>query len=225
MEGHGGAERLYGDGGGAHQEFLGGGPAAAPGRGLQRKRDGSTIETTGKYWRPSLKSAEWNLLNREMDRGLGSGGQFIDEATKWLFVTEKGVSVFAFYGIGDGTEATPLYISRGKQAVADRARLNGYLEGKKNGTKSRRTAIDRFLKYIEDQRGDASSHLHDRAVTRDRDVPVSFGQPGGDRRGGTGQGQRDRGNHGGSLTEQGPDARYSVEDEGPAGLSLRAVEE
>ena len=75
----------------------------------------------GRYWRPQLKRAEWELLERRMNAEIKSGENLLDEATKWVYADEKGVQVFALYGIGDGTEATPLYAVGGKRAkqIAD----------------------------------------------------------------------------------------------------------
>lgn len=79
------------------------------------------------YWTPNLKQAEWNLLNRKMDIEISNDMNYLDGATKWLYSSEKGVEVFAIYGIGDGTEATPLYASGGKTASADNATFKEYL--------------------------------------------------------------------------------------------------
>lgn len=73
-------------------------------------------KTRGKYWRPDLKDSEWKLLERRMAEEIGSGENYLDDATKWVYAEEKGVQVFALYGVGDGTEATPLYAVGGKQA-------------------------------------------------------------------------------------------------------------
>ena len=86
----------------------------------------------GKYWRPQLKRAEWDLLERRMNAEIKSGENFLDEATKWVYADEKGVQVFALYGIGDGTEATPLYAVGGKQAVKEAKNINVYMEGSNN---------------------------------------------------------------------------------------------
>lgn len=76
----------------------------------------SKMQVRRKYWRPNLNRSEWNLLNRRMTEEIESSEQYLDELTKWLYADEKGVQVFALYGIGNGTEATPLYAVGGKQA-------------------------------------------------------------------------------------------------------------
>ena len=73
----------------------------------------------GKYWRPNLTQNEWTLLNRHMEQEITDSTHTLDEATQWAYASEKGNQVFAIYGIGDGTEATPLYASGGKTAMAD----------------------------------------------------------------------------------------------------------
>ena len=82
----------------------------------------------GKYWRPQLKQAEWDLLEWRMNAEIKSGENFLDEATKWVYADEKGVQVFALYGIGDGTEATPLYAVGGKKAAAYNAAMTEFME-------------------------------------------------------------------------------------------------
>ena len=76
---------------------------------------GEKASVRGKYRRPDLNRSEWNLLNRRLEEEIESSGQYLDESTKWLYADEKGVQVFALYGIGDGTEATPLYAVGGKK--------------------------------------------------------------------------------------------------------------
>ena len=82
----------------------------------------------GKYWRPQLKQAEWDLLEWRMNAEIKSGENFLDEATKWVYADEKGVQVFALYGIGDGTDATPLYAVGGKKAAAYNAAMTEFME-------------------------------------------------------------------------------------------------
>ena len=43
----------------------------------------------GKYWRPQLKRAEWELLERRMNAEIKSGENFLDESTKWVYADEK----------------------------------------------------------------------------------------------------------------------------------------
>ena len=85
-------------------------------------------KTRGKYWRPDLKGSEWQLLERRMAEEIGSRENFLDEATKWVYANEKGVQVFALYGIGDGTEATPLYAVGGEKAAAYNAAMTEFME-------------------------------------------------------------------------------------------------
>ena len=82
----------------------------------------------GRYWRPQLKQAEWDLLEWRMNAEIKSGENFLDEATKWVYADEKGVQVFALYGIGDGTEATPLYAVGGEKAAAYNAAMTEFME-------------------------------------------------------------------------------------------------
>lgn len=98
--------------------------------------DTSKMQIRKKYWRPDLNRSEWNLLNRRMTEEIESSEQYLDESTKWLYADEKGVQVFALYGIGDGTDATPLYAYGGKEAAAYNAAMTKYLEGKEHADKS-----------------------------------------------------------------------------------------
>ena len=84
------------------------------------------------YWAPELSANEWSLLNRSLYMEIGKNSKYLDEATKWLYAKEKDAEVFAIYGIGDGTEPTPLYATGGKKATADFATFNKYLRGLKN---------------------------------------------------------------------------------------------
>ena len=76
----------------------------------------------------SYQGAEWELLERRMNAEIKSGENFLDGETKWVYADEKGVQVFALYGIGDGTEATPLYAVGGKKAAAYNAAMTEFME-------------------------------------------------------------------------------------------------
>lgn len=106
----------------------------------------------GRYWRPQLKRAEWELLERRMNAEIKSGENLLDEATKWVYADEKGVQVFALYGIGDGTEATPLYAVGGKRAkqIADDLRK---MEDAHEKTDRGRGAVDSWIESIRRAKG------------------------------------------------------------------------
>ena len=106
----------------------------------------------GKYWRPQLKQAEWELLEWRMNAEIKSGENFLDEATKWVYADEKGVQVFALYGIGDGTDATPLYAVGGKRAkqIADDLRM---MEDAYEKTDGGRGAVDSWIESIRRAKG------------------------------------------------------------------------
>ena len=87
--------------------------SAKDARGPPKSAEG---KASREYWYPKLANQEWSLLNRTMNRELSGSKNYIDEATKWLYAEEKGVRVFAIYGIGDGTEATVLYAVGGRSA-------------------------------------------------------------------------------------------------------------
>ena len=106
----------------------------------------------GRYWRPQLKRAEWELLERRMNAEIKSGENLLDEATKWVYADEKGVQVFALYGIGDGTEATPLYAVGGKRAkqIADDLRK---MEDAHEKTDRGGGAVDSWIESIRRAKG------------------------------------------------------------------------
>ena len=87
--------------------------------------DKAATEPVGSY-----QGVEWELLERRMNAEIKSGENFLDEATKWVYADEKGVQVFALYGIGDGTDATPLYAVGGKKAAAYNAAMTEFMERK-----------------------------------------------------------------------------------------------
>ena len=82
----------------------------------------------GKHWRPDLKDSEWKLLERRMAEEIGSSENYLDDATKWVYAEEKGIQVFALYGVGNGTEATPLYAVGGKQATEYNVAITEFVE-------------------------------------------------------------------------------------------------
>ena len=122
-----------------------------------------TVQFSAKYAYPKLSDPEWNLLHRTLARELESGQQFLDASTKWLFAEEKGTCIFSIYGIGDGTDATPLYAVGGRKARTEYIALQAHLKGDKNGTNRTRTTLDRLLEAIESKSGNASNLVSDSA--------------------------------------------------------------
>ena len=111
-----------------------------------------------KYWRPELNEDEWNLLNRRMEKELGSGKQYLDESTKWLYAEEKGVKVFALYGVGDGTEATTLYAAGGKQAALQKANIAEYVERSREYDRDGRS-VDSWVELLRRKKGSRGRNL------------------------------------------------------------------
>ena len=102
-------------------------------------------KTRGKYWRPDLKGSEWQLLERRMAEEIGSRENYLDDATKWVYANEKGVQVFALYGVGDGTDATPLYAVGGKRATVANELILSKMEDVKNGFDGNRADISQWV--------------------------------------------------------------------------------
>ena len=164
-------------------------------RNLQRSKAeaesaGEKASVRGKYWRPDLNRSEWNLLNRRLEEEIESSGQYIDESTKWLYADEKGVQVFALYGIGDGTEATPLYAVGGKQAryaaslmqdvIEEVGRSDGNAEGFDSWAENLRSKNGNYRRNYA-QAGDGkpagrNAGLHGRSQGRNTGKPAGDGK-------------------------------------------------
>lgn len=112
-----------------------------------------------KYWRPDLKRSEWDLLNRSMEAEIESGDNYLDKATKWVFASEKGTTVFAIYGIGDGTVATPLYACGGNKAVSAYQKLNKILEEAENGAYRNREVFNLWAKTAKGKQRETGRNL------------------------------------------------------------------
>ena len=153
----------------------------------------------GKYWRPQLKQAEWDLLERRMNAEIKSGENFLDEATKWVYADEKGVQVFALYGIGDGTEATPLYVVGGKQAVKEAKNINVYMEGSNNDG----STVD-FKRWLE-------VHQHSRMGQGGSVLQSGRGGRNGDENGRIHSGQHER--NAGGAAGRGTENQRGVKDQ------------
>ena len=123
-------------------------------QGAETRSEGSENQymARGQYWRSQLKRAERELLERRMNAEIKSGENLLDEATKWVYADEKGVQVFALYGIGDGTDATPLYAVGGKRAkqIADDLRK---MEDAYEKTDGGRGAVDSWIESIRRAKG------------------------------------------------------------------------
>ena len=81
-----------------------------------------------------------------MEAEIESGDNYLDKATKWVFASEKGTTVFAIYGIGDGTVATPLYACGRNKAVSAYQKLNKILEEAENGAYRNREVFNLWAK-------------------------------------------------------------------------------
>lgn len=132
-------------------------------QGAETRSEGGETQymARGRYWRPQLKRAEWELLERRMNAEIKSGENFLDEATKWVYADEKGVQVFALYGIGDGTDATLLYAVGGKTASAKAKMLMDYIREEQNYDGDRK-ALDSLLKGYGHFEGNGRSNLSNR---------------------------------------------------------------
>ena len=83
-----------------------------------------------------------------MNAEIKSSENLLDEATKWVYADEKGVQVFALYGIGDGTDATPLYAVGGKRAAVANALMLSKMEDEKNGFDGNRADISQWVSGV-----------------------------------------------------------------------------
>lgn len=138
----------------------------------------------GKYWRPQLKRAEWELLERRMNAEIKSGENFLDEATKWVHADEKGVQVFALYGIGDGTDATPLYAVGGKRATVLAGDMQEFINGGYYHDKGTGTALSRIRGFLR-TKGDGGGNI--RETSRGRSASADDALYGGERKGNSGR--------------------------------------
>lgn len=137
-----------------------------------------------KYWRPDLAEGEWRLLERRMAEEIGNRENFLDEATKWVYANEEGVQVFALYGIGDGTEATPLYAVGGKKAAAAAADMQKFVSGGYRYDKGTGTALSRIRGFLRTQ-GDGGGDI--RETSRGRSTGTDDALYGGERKGNAGK--------------------------------------
>ena len=138
----------------------------------------------GRYWRPQLKQAEWDLLEWRMNAEIKSGENFLDEETKWVYADEKGVQVFALYGIGDGTEATPLYAVGGKRATVLAGDMQEFINGGYYHDKGTGTALSRIRGFLR-TKGDGGGNI--RETSRGRSASADDALYGGERKGNSGR--------------------------------------
>lgn len=132
----------------------------------------------------SYQGAEWELLERRMNAEIKSGENLLDEATKWVYADEKGVQVFALYGIGDGTEATPLYAVGGKRAAVLAGNMQEFINGGYYHDKGTGTALSRIRGFLRTQ-GDGGGDI--RETSRGRSAGADDALYGGERKGNSGR--------------------------------------
>ena len=119
-----------------------------------------------------------------MAEEIGSRENFLVEATKWVYANEKGVQVFALYGIEDGTDATPLYAVGGKKAAAAAADMQKFVNGGYRYDKGTGTAISRIRGFLRAQ-GDGSGDI--RETSRGGAAGTDDALYGGERKGNSGK--------------------------------------
>ena len=119
-----------------------------------------------------------------MNAEIKSGENFLDEATKWVYADEKGVQVFALYGIGDGTEATPLYAVGGKRAAVLAGNMQEFINGGYYHDKGTGTALSRIRGFLRSQ-GDGGGDI--RETSRGRSAGADDALYGGERKGNSGR--------------------------------------
>ena len=150
-----------------------------------RQTDGTISETRyaakGKYWRPNLTQKEWSLLNSHMEQEITDSAHALDEATQWAYASEKGNQVFAIYGIGDDTEATPLYAVGGKKAAAQYEVFKLWMEGSNGEIDRNRKSLDRIFENIKSKSGRAGNNVSaaERGTAADGNVRISLEERGG----------------------------------------------
>ena len=150
-----------------------------------RQTDGTISETRyaakGKYWRPNLTQKEWSLLNSHMEQEITDSAHALDEATQWAYASENGNQVFAIYGIGDGTEATPMYAVGGKKAAAQYEVFKLWMEGSNGEIDRNRKSLDRIFENIKSKSGRAGNNVSaaERGTAADGNVRISLEERGG----------------------------------------------
>ncbi|WP_458863156.1 hypothetical protein [Acidaminobacterium chupaoyuni] len=134
-----------------------------------------------KYWHPDLKQGEWDLLNREMHRQLSASNNILDKNTKWLYSSEKGMRVFAIYGVGDGTDPTPLYAVGGANAERKFKKLTRGMEAYNSGSDGSgadgsRETFDQIFETLSNREGRSDGGItpNERRRSGNGNVGISF---------------------------------------------------
>lgn len=190
---------------------------AANGGGTRAGPEGA--QYSRRYDYPSLNQKEWDLLNHSMSDEISKADGYVDKATKWLYKSDKGVSVFSIYGIGDGTDPTPLYASGGKRADADQAKWKKFLEGDESETNRTRASIDRFIKTYEAQKGRSGDRVPavGRRTADSADVQVLAGERAGDGRADSGRSEANQQ----AVSQVGVELDEKTESAAPGAYSRR----
>lgn len=173
--------------------------AAREANSLQNQQGNGTMQEArnsvkGKYWRPNLTQNEWSLLNRHMEQEINDQAHTLDDATQWAYANEKGNQVFAIYGIGDGTDATPLYAVGGKKAAVQYDVFKLWMEGNNGEIDRNRKSLDRIFENIKSKSRRAGNDVSaaERGTTANGDVRISLEERGGDGTADSGSGPENR---------------------------------
>ena len=174
--------------------------AAKQAKNLQNQESSTTIgeprnSSKGKYWRPNLTQKEWSVLNRHMEQEISDPAHTLDAATQWAYAEEKGNRVFAIYGVGDGTEATPLYAVGGKKATAAYEVLQNWMEGNNGETDRTRKNLYRIFENFKGKSRSTGNGVSsaERGTAANGNVRVSVEERGRNGAGNSGTGTENRG--------------------------------
>ena len=137
------------------------------------------------YSRPNFNKDEWAIVNRRKHSEFDNPKFDLDTDKKWMYVNEKGSTVFAIYSKHDAEDPTVLYGSSGKKAEQDHAKLNRFFAEDKDYATNNRTTFDRILKDIKSAKGNTSNSVSPTGGrgSTDGDVFLPVREPGSNGRG------------------------------------------
>ena len=129
-----------------------------------------------------------------MEQEINDPAHALDESTQWAYANEKGIQIFAIYGIGDGTEATPLYAVGGRKAAVQHDVLKLWMEGNNGEIDRNRKSLDRIFENIKSKSRRAGNDVSaaERGTTANGNVRISLEKRGSNGTANSGSGPENR---------------------------------
>lgn len=151
--------------------------------GVHEQNSLPEVKFSKKHWHPNMSGADVRYVSRLAKNELFKTNNYLDNITKWLYNTKSGNTYFALYSTEDESNPTILYASKNKQAIANYAFFEYYInlldemDGESNDRRAE--TVDEIFSFYKSTYELHTVHSDVYGKSRDgkRDVSIHNGPP------------------------------------------------